>query len=30
VRAGRVEIPDTPGVGLDWDEAAVAAHLVPL
>ena len=30
VHAGRVEIPDTPGVGLEWDEAAVAAHLVPL
>ena len=29
VRDGRVEIPDVPGVGLDWDEAAVAAHLVP-
>lgn len=28
VRAGHLEIPDRPGVGLEWDEAAVAAHLV--
>ena len=28
VRDGLLHIPDTPGVGLAWDEAAVAAHLV--
>lgn len=26
VEGGRLRIPDTPGVGLDWDEDAVAAH----
>ncbi len=24
---GHVHVPDVPGVGLEWDEAAVAAHL---
>lgn len=27
VRAGRLEIPDRPGLGIDWDEAVVQAHL---
>ena len=26
MQAGRLQIPDVPGVGLEWDEAAVAAH----
>ena len=25
VKAGELHIPDAPGVGLDWDEKAVAA-----
>ena len=28
VRDGRLEIPNLPGTGIEWDEAAVAAHLV--
>ncbi len=28
VKGGELHIPDVPGVGLEWDEAAVAAHLV--
>lgn len=28
VRDGRLEIPDRPGLGIDWDEAFVQAHLV--
>jgi mandelate racemase len=28
VRDGLLHIPDAPGVGLDWYEDAVAAHLV--
>ncbi len=28
VKDGELHIPDVPGVGLEWDEAAVAAHLV--
>jgi len=28
VRDGRIEIPDVAGVGLEWNESAVAAHLV--
>ena len=28
VRDGHLEIPDVPGVGLEWNEDAVAAHLV--
>ncbi len=28
VRAGELVIPDRPGLGLDWNEEAVAAHLV--
>ena len=28
VRDGHVHIPDVPGVGLEWNEEAVAAHLV--
>jgi mandelate racemase len=28
VRDGELHIPDVPGVGLEWDEKAVAAHLV--
>ena len=27
VRDGKLHIPDVPGVGLEWDEKAVAAHL---
>jgi mandelate racemase len=27
VRDGKLHIPDTPGVGLEWDEKAVVAHL---
>jgi mandelate racemase len=27
VMAGKLHIPDVPGVGLEWDEKAVAAHL---
>jgi mandelate racemase len=27
VKAGELHIPDLPGVGLEWDEKAVAAHL---
>jgi mandelate racemase len=27
VKAGKLRIPDVPGVGLEWDEKAVAAHL---
>jgi len=27
VKAGELHIPDMPGVGLEWDEKAVAAHL---
>ena len=27
VTAGELHIPDVPGVGLEWDEEAVAAHL---
>jgi mandelate racemase len=30
VRGGMLHIPDTPGVGLAWDEDAVAAHMVEL
>ena len=30
VRNGYLEIPDRPGVGLDWDEDFVAAHVVEL
>jgi mandelate racemase len=26
VRDGRLQIPDVPGVGLEWDEDSVAAH----
>ena len=28
IAEGRLQIPDRPGVGLDWDEAVVAAHLI--
>ena len=28
VTGGQLHIPDTPGVGLEWDEAAVAAYSV--
>jgi mandelate racemase len=28
VKDGELHIPDVPGVGLEWDEKAVAAHLV--
>ncbi len=27
IKAGKLHIPDVPGVGLEWDESAVAAHL---
>jgi mandelate racemase len=27
VKDGKVHIPDVPGVGLEWDEKAVAAYL---
>ena len=27
VKDGKLQIPDVPGVGLEWDEKAVAAHL---
>jgi mandelate racemase len=27
VKAGELRIPDVPGVGLEWDEKAVSAHL---
>ncbi len=30
VKGGAIHIPDVPGVGLEWDEAAVAAHLADL
>ena len=30
VKAGRIHIPNLPGIGLEWNEAAVAAHLVDL
>ena len=28
VKDGKLDIPDLPGIGLEWDEKAVAAHLV--
>jgi mandelate racemase len=28
VKDGKLHISDAPGVGLEWDEKAVAAHLV--
>jgi len=28
VKDGKLHIPDVPGIGLEWDEKAVAAHLV--
>jgi mandelate racemase len=27
VKEGKLYIPDVPGVGLEWDEQVVAAHL---
>jgi mandelate racemase len=27
IKAGQLHIPDVPGVGLEWDEKSVAAHL---
>jgi mandelate racemase len=27
VKAGKLHIPDVPGVGLEWDEEAIDAHL---
>jgi len=30
MRDGLLHVPDVPGVGLEWDEDAVAAHLVEL
>jgi mandelate racemase len=30
IRGGLLHIPDTPGVGLAWDEDVVAAHMVEL
>src|SRR6266704_328803 len=28
IKAGKLHIPDVPGIGLEWNEAAVEAHLV--
>ncbi len=28
IKDSQLHIPDVPGVGLSWDEKAVAAHLV--
>jgi len=28
VSAGELQIPDVPGLGLEWDETAVGAQLV--
>ena len=28
MKDGELQIPDLPGIGLEWDEQAVAAHLV--
>jgi L-alanine-DL-glutamate epimerase-like enolase superfamily enzyme len=28
VKDGKLHIPDVPGVGLEWEEKAVSAHLV--
>jgi mandelate racemase len=28
MKDGVLEIPDRPGIGLDWNEQVVAAHLV--
>jgi mandelate racemase len=30
VKAGRIHVPNLAGIGLEWNEAAVAAHLVDL
>ena len=30
IRNGQVQIPDTPGIGIEWDEKAVAASQVGL
>jgi mandelate racemase len=30
VKAGLIHVPDVPGIGVEWNEAAVAAHLVDL
>jgi len=30
IRDGQVQIPDAPGVGIEWDEKAVAASQVGL
>ena len=30
IRGGQLHIPDRPGLGLDWDEAAVKANLADL
>jgi mandelate racemase len=27
IKAGQLHIPDVPGIGLEWDEKAVSAHL---
>jgi mandelate racemase len=27
LKAGQLQIPDVPGIGIEWDEKAVAAHL---
>ena len=27
VKDGKLHIPDAPGIGLEWDEKIVAAHL---
>jgi L-alanine-DL-glutamate epimerase-like enolase superfamily enzyme len=27
VKNGKLNIPNVPGIGLEWDEKAVAAHL---
>jgi mandelate racemase len=28
IKAGELQIPDLPGIGLEWQEDVVAAHLV--
>jgi len=30
IKNGHLEIPDAPGIGLEWDESFIAAHLADL